>query len=216
MFQKAKELPLLTKRMVWHIMDQDTTNLYFSEVHIFAMLISTLYTAFEFNFIPTASLSPPDSPPGNSIVVMNNSVSGFAVDGILVTEPDLFPSSQILPWQGLKAGTKKQKYDVVSEKKVSTPIEVLCKNCPSEFVSYFHYRRSLVKNFFSLEDVMEEVGLGPNGALMYCMEKCDTHKSCVMGTVHVGKRTGLPMFNLIKTVPQSFELLGPSLHQTDS
>ncbi|KAH0903653.1 hypothetical protein HID58_043156 [Brassica napus] len=42
--------------MVWHIMDQDTTNLYFSEVHIFAMLISTLYTAFEFNFIPTGKL----------------------------------------------------------------------------------------------------------------------------------------------------------------
>ncbi|KAF3532717.1 hypothetical protein DY000_02038865 [Brassica cretica] len=48
-----------------------------------------------------------------------------------------------LPWQGLKAGTKKQKYDAISEKKVSTPIEVLCKNFPSEFVSYFHYRRSL-------------------------------------------------------------------------
>ncbi|KAH0869787.1 LOW QUALITY PROTEIN: hypothetical protein HID58_076809 [Brassica napus] len=58
------------------------------------------------------------------------------------------------------------------EKKVSTPIEVLCKNCPSEFVSYFHYRRSLVniRELFSLEDVMEEVGLGPNGALMYCMD----------------------------------------------
>ncbi|KAH9785327.1 Casein kinase 1-like protein 9 [Citrus sinensis] len=28
-----------------------------------------------------------------------------------------------LPWQGLKAGTKKQKYDKISEKKVSTPIE---------------------------------------------------------------------------------------------
>ncbi|CAH2046519.1 unnamed protein product [Thlaspi arvense] len=28
-----------------------------------------------------------------------------------------------LPWQGLKAGTKKQKYDRISEKKVSTPIE---------------------------------------------------------------------------------------------
>ncbi|WZZ26326.1 hypothetical protein YC2023_009727 [Brassica napus] len=28
-----------------------------------------------------------------------------------------------LPWQGLKVGTKKQKYDVISEKKVSTPIE---------------------------------------------------------------------------------------------
>ncbi|EOA14944.1 hypothetical protein CARUB_v10028288mg [Capsella rubella] len=48
-----------------------------------------------------------------------------------------------LPWQGLKAGTKKQKYDRISEKKVSTPIEVLCKNHPSEFVSYFQYCRSL-------------------------------------------------------------------------
>ncbi|XP_010484855.1 PREDICTED: casein kinase 1-like protein 7, partial [Camelina sativa] len=48
-----------------------------------------------------------------------------------------------LPWQGLKAGTKKQKYDRISEKKVSTPIEVLCKNQPSEFVSYFQYCRSL-------------------------------------------------------------------------
>ncbi|XP_061343456.1 casein kinase 1-like protein 7 isoform X3 [Gastrolobium bilobum] len=48
-----------------------------------------------------------------------------------------------LPWQGLKAGTKKQKYDKISEKKMSTPIEVLCKSYPSEFVSYFHYCRSL-------------------------------------------------------------------------
>uniref|UniRef100_A0A2P2M8Z1 non-specific serine/threonine protein kinase n=2 Tax=Rhizophora mucronata TaxID=61149 RepID=A0A2P2M8Z1_RHIMU len=48
-----------------------------------------------------------------------------------------------LPWQGLKAGTKKQKYDKISEKKVSTPIEVLCKSYPSEFVSYFHCCRSL-------------------------------------------------------------------------
>ncbi|XP_021632934.1 casein kinase 1-like protein 10 isoform X2 [Manihot esculenta] len=71
-----------------------------------------------------------------------------------------------LPWQGLRAGTKKQKYDKISEKKVSTCIEiqslmplyacvssgwailmadseVLCKSYPSEFVSYFHYCRSL-------------------------------------------------------------------------
>ncbi|XP_011030485.1 PREDICTED: casein kinase I isoform X2 [Populus euphratica] len=48
-----------------------------------------------------------------------------------------------LPWQGLKAGTKKQKYDRISEKKMLTPIEVLCKNYPSEFTSYFHYCRSL-------------------------------------------------------------------------
>ncbi|KAG0486682.1 hypothetical protein HPP92_008777 [Vanilla planifolia] len=48
-----------------------------------------------------------------------------------------------LPWQGLKAGTKKQKYDKISEKKMLTPVEVLCKSYPTEFVSYFHYCRSL-------------------------------------------------------------------------
>ncbi|KAG8370441.1 hypothetical protein BUALT_Bualt14G0117300 [Buddleja alternifolia] len=48
-----------------------------------------------------------------------------------------------LPWQGLRAGTKKQKYDKISEKKMLTPIEVLCKSYPSEFISYFHYCRSL-------------------------------------------------------------------------
>ncbi|RDX58699.1 Casein kinase 1-like protein 2, partial [Mucuna pruriens] len=49
----------------------------------------------------------------------------------------------ILPWQGLKAGTKKQKYEKISEKKVSTSIESLCRGYPSEFASYFHYCRSL-------------------------------------------------------------------------
>ncbi|KAI3801086.1 hypothetical protein L1987_29187 [Smallanthus sonchifolius] len=48
-----------------------------------------------------------------------------------------------LPWQGLRAGTKKQKYDRISEKKMSTPVEVLCKSYPPEFMSYFHYCRSL-------------------------------------------------------------------------
>lgn len=48
-----------------------------------------------------------------------------------------------LPWQGLKAGTKKQKYEKISEKKVSTSIESLCRAYPTEFASYFHYCRSL-------------------------------------------------------------------------
>ncbi|GMI94271.1 casein kinase I, CASEIN KINASE I-LIKE 11 [Hibiscus trionum] len=48
-----------------------------------------------------------------------------------------------LPWQGLRAGTKKQKYDKISEKKMITSVEVLCKSYPSEFVSYFNYCRSL-------------------------------------------------------------------------
>ncbi|XP_065849178.1 casein kinase 1-like protein 3 [Euphorbia lathyris] len=48
-----------------------------------------------------------------------------------------------LPWQGLKAATKKQKYDKICEKKLSTPIEVLCKSQAVEFASYLHYCHSL-------------------------------------------------------------------------
>uniref|UniRef100_A0A2P2LRC0 Casein kinase n=1 Tax=Rhizophora mucronata TaxID=61149 RepID=A0A2P2LRC0_RHIMU len=53
------------------------------------------------------------------------------------------PYAFSLPWQGLKAGTKKQKYEKISEKKVSTSIEALCRGYPTEFASYFHYCRSL-------------------------------------------------------------------------
>jgi serine/threonine protein kinase len=48
-----------------------------------------------------------------------------------------------LPWQGLRARTKKEKYDKISEKKASTPIEVLCKGYPEEFSEYLSYCRSL-------------------------------------------------------------------------
>ena len=48
-----------------------------------------------------------------------------------------------LPWQGLKAATKKQKYEKISDKKMSTPVEVLCKGYPNEFATYLNYCRSL-------------------------------------------------------------------------
>ncbi|PSC73307.1 casein kinase I isoform delta-like [Micractinium conductrix] len=48
-----------------------------------------------------------------------------------------------LPWQGLKAATKKQKYEKISEKKMATPTESLCKGFPTEFVVFFQYVRSL-------------------------------------------------------------------------
>ncbi|TRY61718.1 hypothetical protein TCAL_03673, partial [Tigriopus californicus] len=48
-----------------------------------------------------------------------------------------------LPWQGLKAATKKQKYEKISEKKMSTPVEVLCKAYPAEFAMYLNYCRGL-------------------------------------------------------------------------
>lgn len=48
-----------------------------------------------------------------------------------------------LPWQGLKAATKKQKYDRIMEKKMSTSTEELCMGFPTEFAVYLNYTRSL-------------------------------------------------------------------------
>ncbi|CAI9108510.1 OLC1v1008110C1 [Oldenlandia corymbosa var. corymbosa] len=48
-----------------------------------------------------------------------------------------------LPWQRLPGGTKKQKYESISQKKVATSIESLCRGYPPEFASYFYFCRSL-------------------------------------------------------------------------
>jgi casein kinase I family protein HRR25 len=48
-----------------------------------------------------------------------------------------------LPWQGLKAATKKQKYDRIMEKKMTEPTEFLCRGFPKEFAIYLNYSRSL-------------------------------------------------------------------------
>jgi casein kinase 1, epsilon len=42
-----------------------------------------------------------------------------------------------LPWQGLKAGTKKQKYDKISEKKMLTSAEVLV-IANMKFLSFYY------------------------------------------------------------------------------
>ncbi|CAI4210790.1 unnamed protein product [Parascedosporium putredinis] len=41
------------------------------------------------------------------------------------------------------AATKKQKYDRIMEKKMTTPTEVLCRGFPNEFAIYLNYTRSL-------------------------------------------------------------------------
>lgn len=48
-----------------------------------------------------------------------------------------------LPWQGLKAHSKKQKYERILEKKMATSPELLCRGFPTEFRSYFEYCRAL-------------------------------------------------------------------------
>mmetsp|Transcript_7633 Transcript_7633/g.14373 ORF Transcript_7633/g.14373 Transcript_7633/m.14373 type:complete len:307 (+) Transcript_7633:313-1233(+) len=48
-----------------------------------------------------------------------------------------------LPWQGIKASTKKEKYDKIAEKKMATSIEMLCKGQPEEFADYFRIVRNM-------------------------------------------------------------------------
>jgi serine/threonine protein kinase len=55
-----------------------------------------------------------------------------------------------LPWQGVNAPTKKQRYQEISDKKLSTPLEVLCKGIPTEFITFLKYARSL--RFFDKPD----------------------------------------------------------------
>ena len=48
-----------------------------------------------------------------------------------------------LPWQGIKAGNKQEKYQKILEKKITTPPEILCEDLPDEFSIYLNYCRSL-------------------------------------------------------------------------
>lgn len=48
-----------------------------------------------------------------------------------------------LPWQGLKATTKKQKYDRIMEKKMTTSCESLTRGLPCELTLFLNYARSL-------------------------------------------------------------------------
>lgn len=48
-----------------------------------------------------------------------------------------------LPWQGLKAKDKNQKYSRITDKKIVTPVEELIAGYPEEFGVYLNYCRSL-------------------------------------------------------------------------
>lgn len=48
-----------------------------------------------------------------------------------------------LPWQGLDARTKEEKYQAILEKKVTTTSSALCRHLPREFAAYLDYCRNL-------------------------------------------------------------------------
>lgn len=48
-----------------------------------------------------------------------------------------------LPWQGLQANNKEEKYHKIMESKRATPVETLCKGVPNAFAAYLNYCRAL-------------------------------------------------------------------------
>ncbi|RKP36564.1 kinase-like protein [Dimargaris cristalligena] len=48
-----------------------------------------------------------------------------------------------LPWQGMKALNKRQKYDRIMERKMTSNTEQLCQGLPQEFATYITYSRNL-------------------------------------------------------------------------
>ncbi|KAH0786865.1 Casein kinase I isoform delta-like protein [Histomonas meleagridis] len=48
-----------------------------------------------------------------------------------------------LPWMGIKADNRKQKHELISEKKIGTSIEMLCRGLPNEFSIFINEVRKL-------------------------------------------------------------------------
>ena len=44
-----------------------------------------------------------------------------------------------LPWMGVRAYTRKEKYEKIMEKKMSIPVETLCKGYPSMYIYIYIY-----------------------------------------------------------------------------
>jgi len=48
-----------------------------------------------------------------------------------------------LPWMGIKAKNKNEKYNKIFEKKLNSSITLLCDNLPKEFIDFIHYIKDL-------------------------------------------------------------------------
>lgn len=48
-----------------------------------------------------------------------------------------------LPWQGITAAGKNEKYQKIMDRKMGTTVDVLCRGFPSEFITYIDYVKAL-------------------------------------------------------------------------
>lgn len=44
-----------------------------------------------------------------------------------------------LPWMGIKCQTKEEKYELIKNKKISTPVKEMCGNIPGKFFKFYKY-----------------------------------------------------------------------------
>lgn len=73
----------------------------------------------------------------------------------------IFFAKKCLPWQRVTADKKNEKYRKILEKKLSIPVEILCKDLPIEFSNYMNYVRILRFNekpdYFFLKNIFAEL-----------------------------------------------------------
>ena len=48
-----------------------------------------------------------------------------------------------LPWQGVKIADKKQKYEMIKQKKQEISLEELCSDIPTEFITFMELVRAI-------------------------------------------------------------------------
>lgn len=66
----------------------------------------------------------------------------------------------ILPWQNMKANTAKVKYEMIMNKKISTPLDQLCMGHPIQLGQFIKYARELKfeekPNYKYLKELLEK------------------------------------------------------------
>lgn len=77
----------------------------------------------------------------------------------------------VLPWQGLKATSKRDKYEKIMVKKMTSPVEQLCAQLPIEFAKYIDYCRTLrftdCPNYTFLRKLFQDLYFREAGGLCY-------------------------------------------------
>lgn len=112
-----------------------------------------------------------------------------------------------LPWQGLQASSKHDKYRRIMEKKVSTPVEELCRGLPAEFGNYLTYVKSLRfedrPDYGFLRRMLKELLIAENFEYDYMFDWNLHPNRRLKNEVQEETKTRDPLPNLSQAKPQT-------------